>query len=69
MRNKDIQMMILDAGLKKFRVAEAIGIEAATFSRWLQTEMSPERKQRVVDAINKLKGADEPCPMTEDTIG
>lgn len=54
MNNEDIRYAIFTNNLKKFAVAEAVGVSAITFSRWLQTEMSKERKRRVMSAINKL---------------
>ena len=60
--NIEIREQINKKRLKYFEVAEAVGITQYTLSHWLQTEMSAERKARVLNAINSLGGRN-------DTIG
>ena len=55
MNNTEVRKAIFESNLKKYQIAEKIGINCYTLSRWLQTEMTPERKARVLDAISKLK--------------
>lgn len=55
MNNQEIRRAIFESDLKKYQIAEKIGINWSTLSRWLQTEMTPERKALVLDAIQKLK--------------
>lgn len=55
MNNVDIRQEIFARDLKKYDVARAIGVTPATFSLWLQTEMSPERKRQVMRAIKSVK--------------
>ena len=55
MNNVEVRRAIFESDFKKYQIAEKIGIKCYTFSKWLQTEMSSERKARVLDAINKLK--------------
>ncbi len=55
MNNIKVREKIAKSNLKKYQIAEKIGINCFTFSRWLQTEMTPERKARVMDAIAELK--------------
>ncbi|HMM22944.1 MAG TPA: hypothetical protein PKA10_19720 [Selenomonadales bacterium] len=57
MLNKDIVKKILTSGLKKWQVAEAIGIADTTFSKWLRHELPEEKKAAIIMAIDKL--ADE----------
>jgi predicted transcriptional regulator len=54
-RNDDIRRSIRESGLHQWMVAERLGISEATFTRWLRTEMSGERKKMVMDAIQELK--------------
>ncbi|NNU94675.1 hypothetical protein ETC01_16250 [Geobacillus sp. NFOSA3] len=54
-RNDDIRRSIRESGLHQWMVAEHLGISEATFTRWLRTEMSSERKRMVMDAIQELK--------------
>ena len=51
--NKDILVALI--GLKKYKVAELLGITEFTFSRWLRYELNLERKEQVLKAIKKLK--------------
>ncbi|MGF3075967.1 hypothetical protein [Facklamia sp. P12934] len=53
--NKTIRKKIKDAGLKHWQVAQQIGITAGTLVLWLRTPLKPERKARVLEAIEALK--------------
>lgn len=54
MPNKDIVKKILVSGLKKWQVAEAVGIVDTTFSKWLRRELPEEKKATIMAAIDKL---------------
>ncbi len=54
MANIEIRRKIGMSLIPKWKIAEVIGINEATFSRWMRYEMSEERKQRVLMAIEKL---------------
>lgn len=54
MNNAEVRKAIFESNLKKYQIAEKIGINCYTLSRWLQTEMSDERKARVLQAIDLL---------------
>ena len=55
MNNKEVRTAIFESNLKKYQIAEKAGICWSTLSRWLQTEMSSERKERILNAISELK--------------
>ena len=55
MNNREIRTAIFESDLKKYEIANKIGITPFTLSRWLQTEMSQEQKQIVLKAIKDLK--------------
>lgn len=52
--NQEIRDQILFSRLKNWQVASEIGITDGRFSVWLRTELSPERKERVLKAIESL---------------
>lgn len=54
--NTDIREAIKKSGLKHYEIASALGIATATFACWLQTELSPERKKRILAAIHNFNG-------------
>jgi len=54
-KNTDIKAQIVSAGLKYWQVAESIGVTSETFSKWLRFELSPERKQAIKCAIEKVR--------------
>lgn len=54
MKNMDIRIAIANKRLKYYEVAEACGISECTFSRWMRSEMSPERKKKVQKAIEDI---------------
>ncbi len=56
MRNKDIRRAIFDADLKHWQIASALGMSEATLSRKLRTELPDEEKQKILQAINEIKG-------------
>ena len=53
--NQEIRKIIEESGLKKYQIANEIGITVYTFSHWLQTDLNEERKTRILKAIEKLK--------------
>lgn len=55
MNNVEVRRAIFESGFMKYQIAEKIGINCYTFSKWLQTEMSDERKQRMLKAIKELQ--------------
>lgn len=55
MKNSDIREMIEAAGLKHWQVAETIGIGNATLCVWLRTDLTEERRTKIMDAIERIK--------------
>jgi len=55
--NKTIRKQIEQAGLAYWQVAEEIGVTAGTFTVWLRTPLTKERKERTEKAIDSLKKA------------
>lgn len=55
MNNIEVRTAIERKRLKYFEVAAALNINPATLSRWLQTEMKPEKKKAVLHAIRAIK--------------
>ena len=54
--NTDIRKAIKEKGLKHCEVANGLGIGSTTFSAWLQTELTPERKERVLNVLENYTG-------------
>lgn len=54
MKNEQIRKTIMQARLKYWEVAEAIGISPYTLSVWLRRELTGERLDKVEAAIQKL---------------
>lgn len=55
MKNLDIRKMIYNAGIKHWQVAEVVGISHGTLCIWLRTDLSEERRTRILDAIERIK--------------
>lgn len=56
MKNIEIRSTIQDKRLRYYEVAAALGVNPCTFSRWLyEGELTGEKKQRVMDAIKRIK--------------
>lgn len=60
MKAKDLNTLIRSEikakGLTHYEVAAALGISPSTFSCWLQSDLSPERKKRIREAIRNYSG-------------
>lgn len=53
--NADIRKVLIEKGIRHYEAAEACGVTLYTFSHWLQTEMKPEKKTEVLNAIKGMK--------------
>ncbi len=42
-----------------YEVADEMGVDRTTFSRWMQKEMSAERKDSIREAVKKVLSEDE----------
>ena len=55
MNNAKIRTALFKSGIKHYQVAEAMGVADETFSRWLRHELSKEKRNEIMAAIDKLK--------------
>lgn len=54
-KNSDVREMIEAAGLKHWQVAETVGVDKATLCVWLRTDLTEERRTKIMDAIERIK--------------
>lgn len=54
MYNFDIRLKIKENRFHNYEIAKELNISEFTFSRWLRDEMSDERKQLVLSAIERI---------------
>ena len=54
MANTDIRVLIRDNRLRHYEVASQLRISECTLSRWLRKELTLEKKQEILKAINDL---------------
>ena len=54
MKNMDIRQEIVEKRLRSYEVAAQMHISASSFFRWLQTDLTLERKERIRTAIDEL---------------
>lgn len=54
MRNQDVRQAASSAGVRLWRIAEAMGIADFTLSRKLRRELPPEEKRKVLSIIQEL---------------
>jgi len=52
--NGDLKELFKSKRLYQYEVAEAIGISEYTLCVWLRHELEPERKQRIIEAVDSL---------------
>ena len=53
MMNKDIKEKIKAAGLHQYQVADLCGVSETTLVRWLRYDLSPEKRELILAAIEK----------------
>ena len=53
--NQDIRDAIRIAGVKQWQICKVLGIGESTLIRWLRSELSPERKAAILEAIQKVR--------------
>lgn len=53
--NKEIREAIDKKRLKHYEVAAACGINQCTLSHWLQTELKPEKKKKILEIIENYE--------------
>lgn len=53
MVNEEIRQAIAQNRLRYYEVASACGISPCTLSVWLRNELLPERRERILKAINE----------------
>lgn len=55
LNNIKVRQEIERKRLHYYEVAQALNINPCTLSRWLETDLSPEREKQVLDAIAKIE--------------
>lgn len=53
--NIEIRNAIFSNNIKKWKIADKLGITDSTFSRMLRNEISNEKKKEILNIINDLK--------------
>lgn len=57
--NQDIRDLMSKKRVRHYEVADEMGVDRTTFSRWMQKEMTAERKDSIREAVKKVLSADE----------
>ena len=55
MVNLEIREKIREKRLFHYEIADALGISESAFSKWLRSEMNAEKKEKVMQAIERLQ--------------
>lgn len=55
MCNQEIRKVIKDSKVRYWQVADALEIAPNTLTLWLRHELEPDKKQLVMDAIERCK--------------
>jgi hypothetical protein len=61
MQNMGIRLAARGAGVPLWRVAEEMGVSEPTMTRWLRKELPAEEQQRILAAIERIKGGAASC--------
>lgn len=55
MANAEVREEIKKSRLFHYEIADALGISESAFSKWLRSEMSVEKKEKIAQAIESIK--------------
>lgn len=53
-QNQEIKQLIAKKRLRQYEVADQLHISEFTLSRWLNRELDPNRKQKILKAIDEV---------------
>lgn len=56
--NKEVRKAMAKKGVRRYEVANHLKIAPNTFQHWLMSELSEERKNMVMQAINEISFAE-----------
>lgn len=54
MANMEIRVLIEKYRLRHYEVSGALGISECTLSRWLRRELPPNKKEEIIETINRV---------------
>lgn len=54
MKNLEIRTAYMQAGVKQWQLAEALGLSETHFSRKLRKELPQEEKEKILETIDRL---------------
>lgn len=54
MLNTEIRDEMKRKNIRQYEIANQMQLSPGTFAHWLQSELTPERKRRVLDAIESI---------------
>lgn len=55
MANAEIRKLIRKKRLRHYEIAEALGVNEFTFSRWLRNELPDKKKREIIKVIEQIK--------------
>lgn len=53
--NKEIRTLMAQKKIAQYEVANELGIAPGTFAHWLQSEITGEKKERILKAIESIE--------------
>lgn len=53
MKNRKLEIALLDAGIKKYELVKLLGISYATFNRLTREELPEEKQDEMIRVINE----------------
>ena len=56
MRNQEIEIALMKAGLRKYQLAKIMGISESTFGRMMREELPAEKQEEIVRLIMEEGG-------------
>ena len=54
MANAEIREILRKKRIRHYEVAEQLGVSEYTFCKWLRSELPPDKREEVLEAIKKI---------------
>ena len=58
MTNAEIREQIKKSRIFQYEIAQQLGVTEFTLCTWFRTELTAERRKKILEAINQLKAGD-----------
>lgn len=59
LKNVEVRRLAKEKNVRHWQIADEIGVSESTFVHWLRKELSDEKKEKIIAAIEKISDGGE----------